>query len=164
MVTRAWRAVALYRPARRCSTREASELPRASKVMNKKPLWFLLLLLAIGGLGSSARAQDNAKFIEGTWRLDGQLPSGGKSPGMSWFLEWTFVGGTFVQQGYPPLRQEGRYRIVADRENTVTLELHDQRGTFGANDRKLEIVIDREGRRLKIQGKEGFKRIEPRNP
>ncbi len=132
--------------------------------MNKKSLWFFLVFLAVGGLGSAVRAQDNAKFIEGTWRLDGQLSSGGKGPRMSWFLEWTFGGGTFLQNGYPPLRQEGRYRVVAERENAMTLELHGQRGTFGTEDRKMEIVIDREVRRLKIQGKEGFKRVEPRNP
>ena len=133
--------------------------------MNRPSRWlsfWLLLLVVLAPL--PLHAEDNAKFIEGTWRFDGQLPGDGKRPGMSWFSEWTFAGGTFRQLGYPPLHQEGKYRVAEDRDDRLKLELHDQTGTFGSTDRPLEIIVDREKKTLTIQGREGFKRLEPKSP
>ena len=124
----------------------------------------LLCLLAAGLLGLPAAAEDNDKFIQGTWRFDGQLPTSGKGPRMSWFLEWTFADGTFVQNGYPPLRQTGKYRVAKEQGDALTLELYDQAGTFGTANKQMEVVIDRPKNRLKIQGREGFAPVVPRKP
>ncbi|CAN5819364.1 hypothetical protein BH20ACI4_BH20ACI4_17720 [soil metagenome] len=39
------------------------------------------------------------------------------------------------------------------------LELYEQSGNFGTEDKQIEIVIDAEKETLKIDGKEGFKRV-----
>ncbi len=41
----------------------------------------------------------------------------------------------------------------------MTLELYEQKGNFGTEDRQIEIVIDRENEKLKIWDAEGFSRI-----
>lgn len=127
--------------------------------MRKKPLFGLLLIFTLTiFLSGSAAAQDNEKFIQkAVWRLSGQLPKNNQGHSMAWFLEWTFTDGKFLLTGYPPLKQEGKYRIVKTEENKLTLELFDQSGNFGTENKQIEIIIDRKNNKLKINGKEGFK-------
>ena len=94
----------------------------------------------------------NEKYIQGTWRVEGE--NGGKS----WYLEWTFAGGSFKQMGYPPIIQEGKYRVITEDGNKITLELYEQKGTFGDETRKIEISIDKEANQLTISNTKGFKR------
>jgi predicted DNA-binding protein len=111
-----------------------------------------------------ARAQnkpdDNAvnesemeKFIHGKWRVEGQ------NGGYGWFLEWTFDQGTFRQTGYPSLIQEGKYKVLSVTENKLTLDLFDQKGTFGTEKRRLEIIVDKENFQLTISGTKGFSKL-----
>ena len=95
---------------------------------------------------------ENEKYIQGTWRVEGE------NGGYRWFLEWTFENGKFNQTGYPPIIQEGKYRIAGETENKITLELYEQKGTFGNEMRKIEILIEKETNQLTISGTKGFTR------
>lgn len=92
------------------------------------------------------------KYIQGTWHVYGE------NNGHGWFLEWTFDNGKFKQTGYPPIIQEGKCKVVSRSENKLTIELYDQKGTFGNENRKIEIVIDKDKGELIISGTIGFKR------
>ena len=127
-----------------------------------KFLFSLFFALTIGLTQITACSfaiSEEEQFIQGTWRTGGQLKNKDGGPGMSWFLEWTFDNGKFKQTGYPPLSQEGKYRIVKEVGNKLTLELYDQKGTFGTENKTIEIVIDKEKNQLKIQGTDGFTKV-----
>ena len=96
---------------------------------------------------------ENEKYIQGAWRVDG---ANGKN---SWFLQWAFDNGNFKQTGYPPITQEGKYRVVSNSGDKLTLELYEQKGTFGDETRKIEILINRAESQLTISSTKGFKRI-----
>jgi hypothetical protein len=114
----------------------------------------ILLISVIGFSFAPARVADSDEnLIQGTWRLDGN------NAGHSWFLEWTFEQGKFTLKGYPPLFQEGSYRIIKTDGSKLTLELYDQKGNFGTENSEIEIVIDKNKDKLKIKGQEPFARI-----
>jgi len=127
----------------------------------------MFLVMAIGTSACSVAAQDssnkvsqvsNEEYIKGMWRLDGQLPPNNTGHPFHWFLEYTFNdGGTFILNGYPPLMQKGKYRVVKSEDDKLTLELYEQSGNFGEKDKRIEILVDQEKALLKIDGKEGFK-------
>ena len=116
----------------------------------------LLAVLACAAVAASHRATaaDSAEqFMQGTWRLSGM-----NDATHSWFLEWTFDHGKFTLDGYPPLHQEGKYRILKQRGNKLTLELYEQQGNFGTGTEQLEVVIDKNKDTLKIRDQGPFKR------
>lgn len=116
----------------------------------------LLVVLACSALAAAryAAAADSAEqFMQGTWRLSGM-----NDATHSWYLEWTFDHGTFTLDGYPPLHQEGKYRVVKEQGNRLTLELYEQQGNFGTADDKLEIVIDKDKDTMRIKEQGPFKR------
>lgn len=90
--------------------------------------------------------------LQGTWRAAGETPDR-----HTWFLEWTFKDGRFKQAGYPPITQEGKYRVVASEANKLTIELFEQNGTFGKEPQQIEISVD--SNRLMIQNMKGFAKI-----
>ena len=92
--------------------------------------------------------------------MTGELPKDKSGRSRVWFLEWTFAGGKFLQTGYPPIKQEGKYRVVKQSDDKLTLELYEQKGNFGTKDRRVEIVIDEKNERLKIWNQENFSRVE----
>ncbi|HVE59805.1 MAG TPA: hypothetical protein VNB22_23535, partial [Pyrinomonadaceae bacterium] len=102
-------------------------------------------------------AGENEQYIQGTWRV-----AGGNGI-RSWFLEWTFDDGNFKQTGYPPITQEGKYRVSSITESKITLELYDQKGTFGTETSTVEISINREESQLTISNTKGFTRIAKAN-
>jgi hypothetical protein len=122
---------------------------------------YILLLLFISLVISFPVASDaedaNDGSIQGTWYLSGQVDSK-DGHGLSWFLEWTFDHSKFNLNGYPPLHQEGSYRIVKTEGNKLTLELYDQKGNFGTENSRIEIVVDKEKDTLMIKGQGPFKR------
>ena len=122
---------------------------------------YILLLLFISMALSfpiASHAEDaNDDSIQGTWHLSGQVDSK-DGHGFSWFLEWTFDHSKFNLSGYPPLHQEGRYRIVKTEGNKLTLELYDQRGNFGTENSQIEIVVDKEKDTLTIKDQGPFTR------
>lgn len=117
----------------------------------------LIVIVALGafcsGLNSPQSAND--QFIQGEWRLAGEQKGGEHA----WLLEWRFDGGTFRHSGYPPIGQEGKYRILMEREDVLELELYDQNGTFGPDVSLLKIRIRRDNDTLRIDDRPGFKRV-----
>jgi hypothetical protein len=115
----------------------------------------LLFIALIGFSSAPARSTSpDDSLIQGTWRLEG---NDGK--GHSWFLEWTFENGKFTLKGYPPLYQEGSYRIIKTDGSKLTLELYDQKGNFGTDNSEIEIVTDKDKNKLKIKGQGPFARV-----
>ena len=93
---------------------------------------------------------ENEGFIQGMWRMRGE------NGGYAWFLEWTFENGNFKQRGYPPIIQEGKYRVLNDTGDKITLELYEQKGTFGEEKCELQILVDKKANQLTISGTKGF--------
>ena len=119
--------------------------------------FLLLVVLLFSVSGFAARAplgpQPQEKFLQGTWRLEGS-----DEKKNAWYLEWTFDMGSFKLEGYPPLHQEGSYQIVDVVGDKVTLELYDQKGTFGTDKSKIEVILDKKKDTLVIKGQGPFKR------
>ena len=114
----------------------------------------LLFIVLVGFFLVPARATtSDEKVIQGTWRLEGS------NAGHAWFLEWKFAEGKFMLSGYPPLFQEGRYRIIKTEGAKLTLELYEQKGNFGTENSQIEIVIDKRKDKLKIKGQGPFSRV-----
>lgn len=119
-----------------------------------KKITYLTLLMVLLGFAAPINSQtkSNREWIQGTWRISGSNGT------MAWFMEWTFADGNFIQEGYPPLLQKGKYRLLKDENNTLVLELYKQEGTFGNEQREIEIVLDKKKNQLSINKKEGFKK------
>ncbi|NJM52844.1 MAG: hypothetical protein HC846_05290 [Blastocatellia bacterium] len=94
------------------------------------------------------------EFIKGKWRATGE-----HSSKHTWYLEWTFNSGKFKQVGYPPILQEGKYKIVVVGNGKITLELYEQKGTFGEEKKTIEIVISSQTKLLNIERMNGFSKI-----
>jgi hypothetical protein len=112
-----------------------------------------LLLCSSLSLASTGK-KTNEDFIQGMWRMTGQNGMYG------WFLEWTFDGGRFDLKGYPPLAQDGKYRIIKTDGHKLTLELYDQKGNFGTENSQIEVIIDKKKETLSIKGQGPFKRAQ----
>lgn len=115
---------------------------------------FFITLVSFSLAPALSSEDANEKLIQGTWRLEGS------NNGHSWFLEWTFTEGKFTLKGYPPLFQEGSYKIIKTDGNKLTLELYDQKGNFGTERSEIEIVINKTKDKLKIKGQEPFTRAQ----
>ena len=114
----------------------------------------LFLSLALAALVACPFATGESEaFVQGTWRLSGM-----NDASHSWFLEWTFDQGRFTLDGYPPLHQEGKYRVLKEQGRRLTLELYDQQGNFGTRTETLEIVVDKDKETLRIKAQGPFKR------
>ena len=116
------------------------------------PLGVIALILFSTLSFASAAKMSNEDFIQGTWRLTGE------NGGHGWFLEWTFDRGHFDLKGYPPLAQEGKYRIIKTDGSKLTLELYDQKGNFGTDNSQIELIIDKKKDTLMIKGQGPFQR------
>jgi len=124
----------------------------------KTALLLLVILLAASFPVASQTTASGDEEIQGTWYLSGQVKDRNGQPGLSWFLEWTFDQGKFNLSGYPPLHQEGSYRIIQREGKRLTLELYDQQGNFGTDTSRIEIIIQKNKDRLMIKGQGPFKR------
>ena len=116
------------------------------------PLLTIALLLFSSVAHTASLHKTNEDFIQGKWRLTGE------NDGHAWFLEWTFDRGRFDLKGYPPLAQEGKYRIIKSDGDKLTLELYDQKGNFGTDNSQIEVVIHKKKNTLMIKGQGPFKR------
>ena len=106
-------------------------------------------------LAACSPTDPNEKLIQGKWMAAGDL-----GEGHSWYLEWTFNGGSFEMSGYPPIYQTGQYRVRASESDTITLELYNQEGDLSTDDRAITIVIDSANDQLTIDGQGPFSRTE----
>ncbi|HKS29875.1 MAG TPA: hypothetical protein VJS44_18775 [Pyrinomonadaceae bacterium] len=114
-----------------------------------------VILFSAAAVTAYIDRKTNEDFIQGMWRLTGE------QGGHAWFLEWTFLRGHFELKGYPPLAQEGKYRIIKAEGDKLTLELYDQKGNFGTETSQVEVVLDKKKDRLTIKGQGPFKRAQP---
>ena len=94
---------------------------------------------------------ENEKFIQGKWHLAGTIGDGEEN--RAWYLEWGFKNGEFTQSGYPPIKQEGKYKVIESKDNTIKLKLYKQKGTFGEEDSELKIIIDKENKTISINNR-----------
>lgn len=95
----------------------------------------IALFLTILG-GCAPRLGSDANFF-GTWKDEERLPDGFAS-----YLQWTFKrNSTFKLEGYPPLIQEGKFRVEKIEGNKVTLFLFEQKGDLPTEDRLLPLVV-----------------------
>ena len=117
---------------------------------------FCIVLVAFSSVTARSPELDE-KFIQGSWR------AAGESGRHAWFLEWTFAAGKFKLDGYPPLHQEGSYRIVHQEDNKLALELYDQQGTFGTENSRIEITSGKDEGTLMIRGQGPFRRTKTRS-
>ena len=124
----------------------------------KTILLFFFISLVVSFPVASSVGDVNDDAIQGVWYLSGQVTDRNGQPGLSWFLEWRFDHGKFNLSGYPPLHQEGSYRITKTEGNKLTLELYDQKGNFGTDNSEIEIIVDKEKDELKIKGQGPFTR------
>jgi hypothetical protein len=132
---------------------------QTARRLNMKIIALTALVLA-GFCGSlSGPVSENERFIQGSWRLAGEHTEDTGSS-RAWFLEWKFSNGRFEQEGYPPIHQSGSYDVVSDEENTLRLKLRDQQGTFGREDRVIEIRLRKDAGEIDIDRSLGFKRLE----
>lgn len=126
----------------------------------RAPNKFTLIILLLPIFACSALRQitpdTNARFIQGQWSYSQDL--GG---GLASVLTWDFRNGQFTLEGYPPLFQEGDYRVVKSDGDTVTLRLVNQSGDLSTDDREMEIILDRSAETLMIDGQGPFHRVNP---
>lgn len=102
---------------------------------------------------ANMRANEFETFIQGKWRV-----AGGNGI-RAWFLEWTFDKGNFKQVGYPPILQEGKYKILSAEKDKIMLELYEQKGTFGEGKKTMEILFDSQANLLTIGQMKNFSRV-----
>jgi hypothetical protein len=98
----------------------------------------LLLLLQLIALISCATS-DPVSLIQGSWRLDETLDTEGHNRS---YLIWHFENGHFSLEAYPPLRQSGRYQVLASEEGIARLRLFEQSGDLGSSEREIVIVLN----------------------
>lgn len=98
----------------------------------------------------------NALFIQGQWSYSQDLGGGFAS-----VLTWDFRSGHFTLEGYPPLLQEGDYRVVTSEGDSLTLRLVNQSGDLPTDDRDIVILLDRSAETLMIDGQGPFHRVNP---
>jgi hypothetical protein len=102
-------------------------------------------------------AESKDELIQGTWRLDGsQRDQAGRE--FTWFSQYEFDKGNFKQSGYPPISQAGSYRILSIDGDKLWLELFDQHGTFGTENKQIVIVVNSAQGELTIANVDHFKR------
>ena len=105
--------------------------------------WLLAATLAC----STLLMGENERFIQGTWTYT--IDQG---DGHAAYLDVTFTPGFFEMQGYPPLEQSGRYRVVSSDGDTLTLRLTEQEGDLPTDDQDMVIALDRAADQITIDG------------
>lgn len=93
------------------------------------------------------------KFIQGEWegREEGTHPPPPemKGPTLGIYVNWKFNKGNFNFVGYPPLKQEGKYRVIKETPDSITLEFYDQKGDWGSEKSQRTFFINRSKDELK---------------
>ena len=114
-----------------------------------------LLILATLACNTMLPLDPNERMLQGSWAQTRDQGEGHTS-----YLKWTFDHGRFEVDGYPPLHQTGRYRLMKSEGSTLVLQLYDQSGDWPVDEREIEIVLNSDGQSLTIDGEEPFQRTE----
>jgi hypothetical protein len=117
---------------------------------------FLLLALALGGLFvAGCELSPNEAYFQGYWSFANEFDNP-QATEVHLLQQWWFGGGQFqyyreVWAGFPE-SVEGRYRILDETEDTITLELYDVHAARSALDdgSQLALVLERETDMLRI--------------
>ena len=105
--------------------------------------------------GLNTKISYNAVYLTGTWKLL-QAPTG---DGMNMSQTWTFTKTDFTVEGYPKLNQKGKYTILKEKGDTLTLKLYNQEGDWGKADKEQKVVLNKAKNMISI-GPMEFKRKE----
>jgi hypothetical protein len=116
----------------------------------------LAMLLFASLACSTLTMGDNERFIQGTWSYGTD-----NGDGHGTFLNLTFTPGAFKMEGYPPLEQTGRYRVLSAQGDTLSLRLTAQAGDLPTDDRDMVIVLDRAAGTLTVDGGGPYSRSGP---
>ncbi len=121
-----------------------------------KTFLLVFMLAFMGATNGSAQKQSvSEQIMQGTWLVEGS----GDGKSATGYLEWSFDNGRFTLNGYPQVHQEGSYRILKSRGDKLTLELFDQKGSWGTKKSQMEIAVDTRNDRLTIKDKGPFRRV-----
>jgi len=53
-------------------------------------------------------------------------------------------------EGYPPIAKKGEYKVIEEKDNTMTLLLYNKSGNGGKEDSKMKLFLDRKNNTLAI--------------
>src|SRR5437868_1683293 len=103
--------------------------------MRKSPIKilfvFIFFSLPLLLLHQACGMSNQEKFIQGEWegseQQTGKAPPQAKGPILGISVDWKFENGKFNFAGYPPLKQEGKYRVMKETASSITLEFYDQK-------------------------------------
>lgn len=115
----------------------------------------LSLAVALGTMLTACAAPDPAPALAGGWTFSQDL-----GQGFGAYLTWSFAGDRFTLEGYPPLRQEGRFRLIERRDHTYRIQLFAQSGDLPADEREILVVYDPTADTLMIDGQGPYRRAE----
>ena len=120
------------------------------EVVNNMLLWmtilFLLIVMAYFLVRIDKRNPKlHRKFIQGKWQRTGKDPEGN-----AWYINYTFTGYEFEINAYPTMQTKGKYRIIGEVENLVTLELYDISGDGNTQRHRIQIAVDKIGNKIAI--------------
>jgi len=77
---------------------------------------------------------------------------------MSSTLTWKFDEGNFSIDGYPPLFQKGKYRVLTVSDSLIQLKLIQQTGDLSTEDRSIKITLHQNGQ-ISIDNQGPFQKI-----
>ena len=106
------------------------------------------LLILLSSFVACVPTGSSKDFLIGAWFRSETI-----SAGFTSFVRWEFrADETFLQTGYPPLTQQGRYRILESDNDLLKIRLFEQSGTFGTDDRDLMVQINRARNEITLAG------------
>ncbi len=120
---------------------------------------FLILLLTVVFVAGCTNA--NEKFIQGTWYMRSEHLD--QATGETYLeVEWTFNSGAFEYRACcfnVDQHLTGRYRILDNKDDILTIELFNIKGSGSIGPAELRLVINRDEDTLVIQGGQPYTRL-----
>lgn len=111
------------------------------------PLLAVLLTFAVLPLSCRAMGSGEA-FLQGTWHHSGTLDPDSPNGGFSYFIEHAFHKGKYVKKGYPPIYEEGSYRVTEDGNDRVVLEITIKTESGETNKSTMTLTLDRQNGKI----------------
>lgn len=92
---------------------------------------------------------ETSSSLEGAWNY---TESDGTEDGLALDWTWTFEKDTYKIIGYPEYNQEGKYKILSEEEDTITVEFSEVTGDGNTENQTIEINKTEEGLIINGQG------------
>lgn len=110
---------------------------------------FLLTILAYYLIRLNKQKKLHATYIIGTWQRSGQSEAGD-----SWKMNYTFSkNGQFSMVGSPTFTMKGKYKIVKEVENLLTLELSALSGDGNTKKQRIQLAVEKKNNQLRIDNR-----------